>query len=144
MTQRHYIDSIRDDRDLDPQFKSLLRHHWLEEAQHAKLDTMMVEALARDLSDQEITEAFDEYLEMGGFLDNGMQQQTLFELEAFEAATGRVLTEDEREKYIEIQHQANRWTFIGTGITHPRFLETVGALSDADQKRLETVGPVFC
>jgi hypothetical protein len=32
MTQRHYLESIRDDRALDEQFKSLLRHHWLEEA----------------------------------------------------------------------------------------------------------------
>jgi hypothetical protein len=144
MTQRHYIDSIRDDRDLDPQFKSLLKHHWLEEAQHAKLDTMMVEALARDLSNEEITKAVDEYLDMGGFLDAGMRQQTLFELEAFEAATGRMLTEKEREKFIEVQHQANRWTFIGTGITHPRFMDTIASLSEADQKRLEAVGPVFC
>ena len=44
MTQRHYVESVRDDQDLDPQFKSLLRHHWMEEAQHAKLDTLMVEA----------------------------------------------------------------------------------------------------
>ena len=144
MTQRHYIDSIRDDRELDPQFKSLLKHHWLEEAQHAKLDTMMVDALARDLSEDEISKAVDEYLEMGGFLDTGMRQQTLFELEAFEAATGRVLTAEEREEFIETQHQANRWTFIGTGITHPRFMDTVAALSEAEQKRLEAVGPVFC
>src|SRR5215510_11639587 len=32
MTQRHYIDSVKDDQSLDPQFKSLLKHHWMEEA----------------------------------------------------------------------------------------------------------------
>src|SRR5262245_4572388 len=46
MTQGHFIESVRDDRQLDPQFKSLLKHHWMEEAQHAKLDTLLVEALA--------------------------------------------------------------------------------------------------
>jgi len=40
MTQRHYLDSVKDDQQLDPQFKSRLRHHWMEEAQHAKLDTL--------------------------------------------------------------------------------------------------------
>src|SRR6185436_17911707 len=30
MTQQHYLESIRDDEDLDRQFKSLLRHHWME------------------------------------------------------------------------------------------------------------------
>src|SRR5215831_14374570 len=44
MTLLHYVFSVRDTVDIDPQFSSLLRHHWLEEAQHAKLDTLMVEA----------------------------------------------------------------------------------------------------
>src|SRR6185369_4279311 len=30
MTQRHYLDSVRSDEGLDPLFKSLLRHHWME------------------------------------------------------------------------------------------------------------------
>ena len=29
-----------------PQFKSLLKHHWMEEMQHAQLDTLMVETIA--------------------------------------------------------------------------------------------------
>ena len=36
MTQRHYLDSVKDDQELDPQFKSLLKHHWMEEAQHTR------------------------------------------------------------------------------------------------------------
>ena len=144
MTQRHYIDSIRTDEDLDPQFKSLLKHHWLEEAQHAKLDTMMVEAIADGMTEAEIGKAIDEYLEIGGFLDTGVRQQTLFDLDAFEGATGRTLSEEERETFIEVQHQANRWTYIGTGITHPKFLETVGAMSSDQRDRLEEVGPIFC
>src|SRR5215813_1282968 len=38
MTQRHYLESVQDNQGLDPQFKSLLRHHWMDEAQHTKLD----------------------------------------------------------------------------------------------------------
>ena len=51
MTQQHYLGSIRDDGDLDPLFKSLMKHHWMEEAQHAKLDTLIVEALAEGRSE---------------------------------------------------------------------------------------------
>lgn len=54
MVQRHYVESIKDDQELDPQFKSLLKHHWLEEVQHAKLDTLMVESLAAGRSEAEI------------------------------------------------------------------------------------------
>lgn len=144
MTQRHYLESVKDDNELDPQFKSLLKNHWLEEAQHAKLDTQMVEALAEPLGVAEIERGVDEYLDIGGFLDNGIKQQTLFDLEAFEKATGRVLNDAEREEFIEKQHQANRWTYLGTGMTHPRFLETVERLSPEQRKRLEAVAPVFC
>ncbi|HMA79747.1 MAG TPA: hypothetical protein VKR81_02610, partial [Candidatus Binatia bacterium] len=45
ITLRHYIEGVRDNQDLDPQFKSLLKHHWLEESQHTKLDTLIVEDL---------------------------------------------------------------------------------------------------
>ena len=73
MTQLHYLDDVKDDGDLDPLFKSLLRHHWMEEAQHAKLDTLMVEALAEGRDEAGIDRAIDEYLEIGGFLDNGFK-----------------------------------------------------------------------
>lgn len=144
MTQRHYIDSVKDDQSLDPQFKSLLKNHWLEEAQHAKLDTRMVESLAENMTPDEIAKGVDEYLEIGGFLDNGVRQQTLFDLEAFEAATGRILDEGEREAFIDVQHQANRWTYLGTGMTHPRFLETLERLDPEQRKRIEEVAPAFC
>lgn len=144
MTQRHFTDSMKDNQELDRQFKSLLKHHWLEEAQHAKLDTLMVEALAKGMSDEEIEKAVDEYLEIGAFLDGAMKQQAIFDLEAFERASGRLLTASEGEKFIARQHQANRWTYIGSGMTHPRFLETLGKLSPAQRRRIEAVAPAFC
>ena len=144
MTQRHYIESVRDDRDLDAQFKSLLKNHWLEEAQHAKLDSRMVETLAAAMSPQMIERGVDEYLEIGSFLDGGVLQQTMFDLEAFELATGRILNQEEREEFIEVQHQANRWTYIGTGMTHPKFLMSLEMLSREQRERVESIAPMFC
>jgi len=144
MTQSHYIDSVKDNRELDPQFKSLLKHHWLEEAQHARLDTLMVEALAKGMSEAEMAGAVDEYLEIGGFLDEGLRQQTLFEMEAFERAVGYRLTESEAASFLAQQHQANRWTYLGSGMRHPRFLKTLGKLSPNQKSRIEEVSPVFC
>ena len=144
MSQRHYVDSIKDNQDLDTQFKSLLKNHWLEEAQHAKLDTLMVEAIADGMTQEEIATAVDEYLEIGGFLDEGLKQQTVFDLEAMERATGRTLSDEEREEFIAKQHQANRWTYLGTGLTHPKFLETLEKLSPAQRQRIEEIAPAFC
>jgi len=144
MSQRHFQESIHDDGTLDPQFKSLLKHHWMEELQHAQLDTLMVETIAEGMSQQQIDEAVDGYLAIGGFLDDGLKQKTAFDLEAFEAASGRRLTPAERDRFMTAQHQANRWTYLGTGMTHKNFLETLGNLSPAKRKMVEEVAPGFC
>jgi len=144
MVQRHYIDSIKDDQDLDPQFKSLLKHHWIEEVQHAKLDTLMVGALAAGRSEEEILHGVEEYLAIGGFLDNGLKQQVEFDLESFELASGRTLSVPQREEFQRVQLRANRWTYLGTGMTHERVLETLEWLTPKARQIVESVSPAFC
>ena len=144
MTQRHYLDSIQDDQRLDPLFRSLLKHHWMEEAQHAKLDTLMVEALSAGRSRAEIGRGVDDYLAIGGLLDAGLAQQVELDLAAFERASGRRLAGSERERLISVQRRANRWTYLGSGMTHPEFLGTVGKLDPEQRLRLEGVAPAFC
>ncbi len=143
MTQDHYLESVRDDRGLDPLFKSLLRHHWMEEAQHAKLDTLIVEALAEDRSPAEIDAAVDGYLSIGSFLDNGLASQAELNLAAFERVAGRTLGPEDRDAFLAAQHQAARWTYLGSGMVHPRFRATLGAISTAARDRIDAVAPAF-
>src|SRR4051794_16548130 len=91
MTQQHYLGSIKDDGDLDPLFKSLMKHHWMEEAHHAKLDTLIVDALAEGRAEDQIQAAIDEFFEIGEFLDNGLKAQAAFNLDALEKVLGRKL-----------------------------------------------------
>jgi hypothetical protein len=144
MSQRHYVESIRDDRDLDPLFRSLLKHHWMEEAQHAKLDTLMVEAMVDGRDAASISTAVDGYLELGMFIDNGLKAQTELNLVAFERATGRAIAPVERERLAAAQHQALRWTYIGSGMTHPKFAATLAAISPAEGVRVAAISPAFC
>jgi hypothetical protein len=144
MVQKHYVESVKDDATLDPQFTSLLRHHWMEECQHAKLDTLMVEELAGGMGEAEISKAVDGYLEIGGMIDDGLKQQVAFDLDAFTRASGRVLSGIERDTLAAQQHQAQRWTFIGSGMSHPNFLATVGALHPESRKLLGEIAPTFC
>ncbi|MFN8643970.1 MAG: hypothetical protein U0802_20805 [Candidatus Binatia bacterium] len=139
MTQRHYVDSIRDDAALDEQFRSLLRHHWMEEAQHAKLDALMVQALAQRCRPEEIDRAFDDYAAIGALIDGGLQQQAQLDLEALQRATGRRLDADTREAVLAVQRQATRYTFLGSGMTHPRFLQVIEALRPAMRPRIEAM-----
>jgi hypothetical protein len=141
MTQEHYVGSIRDDGDLDPLFKSLLKHHWMEEAQHAKLDTLIVHTLAERLSAEQIDKVMDEFFEIGAFLDGGLKQQAEFNLDALETAIGRKL--DNRDEIAAQQHQAARWTYIGSGMVHERFRATLEALSPAAAARVAEAAPLF-
>jgi hypothetical protein len=143
MTQSHYVDSVRDDGGLDPLFKSLLKHHWMEEAQHAKLDTLMVEALADGRDEAGIAAAIDEYLEIGAFLDDGLKAQARFNLDAFERATGRGLSVAEHAGLEAQQHQALRWTYLGSGMIHPKFVATLDEISPAARDRIAAVAPAF-
>jgi hypothetical protein len=143
-TQRHYLDSVKDDQDLDSQFKSLLKHHWLEEAQHTKLDTLVIEAMSAEMGTEEIKKAVDEYIDIGGFLDAGMQQQAKLDIESFERAADRRLGAVERERLLKEQLQALRWTFIGSGMTHPNFLATVEEIRPEARKQIEEMAPAFC
>ena len=144
ITLRHYLEGVRDNQNLDPQFKSLLKHHWLEESQHTKLDTLIVESVVKDATPKEIDQAFAEYAEIGGFLDNGIKQQAEFETESFVQATGRKLSNSEREEMTNAVLKGMRWTYLGTGMTHPNFLATVEEIKPEARKQIEEMAPAFC
>jgi hypothetical protein len=144
ITLRHYIEGVKDNQDLAPQFKSLLKHHWLEESQHTKLDTLIVEDLAAKASVKEIDQAFEEYGAIGAFLDQGIQQQAEFNIESFVQATGRKLSKSEREQMSQVVRKGMRWTYLGTGMTHPNFLDTVQDIKPEARAQIEKMAPAFC
>ena len=141
MTQQHYLGSIRDDGDLDPLFKSLMKNHWMEEAQHAKLDTLIVDALAVGRTEEQMDKVMDEFFEIGGFLDEGLKTQAGFNLDALELAIGRKL--EDREEILAQQHQAARWTYIGSGMVHERFRNSLHAISRRAEQRIAEAAPIF-
>jgi hypothetical protein len=113
----------------------------MEEAQHAKLDTLIVHRLAEGLSEAQIDRAVDEYFEIGAFLDSGLKTQATFNLEALETTIGLRL--EHRDELIAQQHQAARWTYIGSGMVHDRFRETLEALSPSAAQRIAEAAPLF-
>ena len=141
MTQQHYLGSIKDDGDLDPLFKSLMKHHWMEESQHAKLDTLIVDALAEGRTEDEIQSAIDEFFEIGAFLDDGLKAQAAFNLDALEKVLGRKL--ENRAEIEAQQHQAARWTYVGSGMVHERFIATLKNISPRAAERIAEAAPVF-
>ena len=137
MTQSHYVGSIRDDDDLDPLFKSLLKHHWMEEAQHAKLDTLIVDALAEGCCEEEIESVMKEFVVILGYFDRSFQVQARMNVDSLERALGRKV--DNRRELEAHQYAAARWTFIGSGLVHPRFKATLESISPRAAGRVAKV-----
>ena len=141
MTQAHYLGSVKDNGDIDPLFKSLLKNHWIEESQHAKLDTLIVDALAEGKTEEQIDKAIDEVFEIAEFLDGGLKAQAAFNLDALEEVLRRKL--EDRAEIEAQQHQAARWTFIGSGLVHERFKATLQNISPKAAARLAEAAPIF-
>ena len=144
MTQEHYVGSVRGQTELDPLFANLLRCHWIEEAQHAKLDTLIVEAIAAPMSGARIHGAVNGLLAIGAYLDTGLRKQAELNLDALERVMGRTLGRADRVKLIDQQHQALRWTFIGSGMTHKQFRATLGSLSPGELTHIDAIALKFC
>jgi hypothetical protein len=144
MSQDHYLGSVQDDSALDPQFKSLLKHHWMEESQHAALDGLLLQAMAQPAAAAKIDTAIDEYFEIGGLFDAGFKAQAELDLSAFELATRRILGETERDEFLRQQHQALRWTFLGSAMCNPNFRSALGALKGGARARVEAASIAFC
>lgn len=139
LTLHHYLASVRTDESVDPQFASLLRHHWMEESQHAKLDTLLVEKIASTLSPEEVEAGIDDFLALGKMLHDALMGQVQLDLEALERAIGRTLDEAERKEVTEAQQKNYRQVFLVQGMTNPNFVKTVSQLSPQGMARVNEV-----
>lgn len=134
MSQTHYLDSIRDAPDIDPLFKSMFRHHWIEEAQHARLDVLLIDAIAEKYDDAERERAFDDFEAIVDFLDSGLRQQAKLNVQALErASAGQLVDTDELVKQ---QHQAARYTYLASGMDHRSFRRLLDETIPAAATRL--------
>jgi hypothetical protein len=138
-TQLHYIEHVQDDGDLDGLFRDLLRFHWLEESQHAKLDTLLIGEEAEELTLEEREAAVDEVLELGGAIDGLLLQQIGMNIEALERASGRTFTDAEKEEITTYTQRAWRWTFLVSGLQHPNIVRAIGELTSEGSAKIENV-----
>jgi hypothetical protein len=137
--QLHYTAHVMDQADLDGLFRDLLKYHWLDEAQHAKLDTLLIAELVEELPLAAREAAVDELLELGGAIDGLLQQQIAMNVEALGLATGRVFTEAQRQEIQDQTLRAWRWTFLVAGLEHPQVVHLVSDITVAGPAKLRQV-----
>ena len=68
----------------------------------------------------------------------------VFDVDSFVHATGKNLSKNEREAMIAAVLKGMRWTYLGTGMTHPNFLATVEEISPEGKKQIDRMAPMFC
>jgi hypothetical protein len=124
MTQEHYTRAVRGHVEIDPNFESLLRHHWMEEAQHARIDTLLLEDMLEGASERERERGLRGYLGLLERIDGLLAAQVELDREALEFATGE-LEAAARKRFTATQHSSYREVFLRSGTDHPRVREFV-------------------
>jgi hypothetical protein len=138
-TQSHYVEHVRDRNELDGLFRDLVKHHWMDEAQHAKIDSLLIDEIVQQTTEDEREKAVDELIELGGAIDGLLSQQADLDLQSLEKAIGRTLSEKERAEIKRATQRAYRWTFIVSGLEHPNFVQIVSELTERGPAKLQAV-----
>jgi hypothetical protein len=132
LTQRHYVDAFKTDAEtIDPLFKSLFKHHWIEEAQHAKIDVLEMEKMARTAGPETIATALTDYADMCRAFATVLGEQASLDVDSFERSRGRTLGADERMSIIDDQRRAYQQIFLVQGIQNAGFVQRAGELAPA-------------
>jgi hypothetical protein len=136
MTQDHYTASVRGREDIDPRFASLLRHHWQEEAQHARIDTLLLDDMTETYAPHQREQALCAYFDLLESIDALLGAQVELDLEALAQVTGPLpgLT---RDRLRENQRASHREVFLRSGIEHPRVQEFIHRRFVGHQAELE-------
>jgi hypothetical protein len=135
-TQMHYVEHVRDAGNLDTLFRDILRYHWIDEAQHAKADSLLMEEVAATMDGADRERAVDELLELGMAVDGLLAQQVELDIAALETVCGRTIAEGDKDEIHRHQRRSYRWTFLVSGLQHPKFVRVVDELTSAGGEKI--------
>ena len=137
-TQLHYTEHVQDRAELDELFRDILRFHWIDESRDARMDTLVIDEVAGELTTDEREQAIDQLLELGGAVDGLLAQQIELDIDALQRASRRTFTGDEHDEIRTHQRRAYRWTFLLSGLQHPKFVRIVEQLTTAGAAKIAT------
>jgi hypothetical protein len=134
-TQRHYLECFEDDGELDPLVKRIFKMHWAEEAQHAKLDHLETLRAFAGVTAAERDRAIDDLIGLVTAVDGLLQTQTGHDVDNLQQYLGREFSAVARAEVAANVLRAKRYTFLETGVTHPRFQELFLSVSTPAQQQ---------
>ena len=137
-TRRHYVESIQEHTEAsgDPLYVDVLKAHWLEEAQHVKSDMLEVAQLAREMSPEELSVAFDQVTGIGGLVDATFVSQVDKEIETLQQVTGHTLSAAEMTTLRDTLYHSLSAIIAGVSLTDPSFAKVALELSKEGAAKL--------
>jgi len=134
-TQLHYRECFEENSDLDPLTKHIFKCHWMEEAQHAKMDHLETVRYFESASEPERAQAIDDLIELVAAVDGLLQTQAGHDIDNLSRYLGRRFGDAERQELLAAVLKAKRYTFLESGVTHPRFVELFQAVATPAQQQ---------
>jgi hypothetical protein len=133
-TQLHYLTCFKDNEALDPFTRHIFKSHWLEESQHARMDHLETLRAFTGIADEDRQMAIEDLIELVGAVDGLLQQQAGLDVDNLGRYLDRSLSASVRREVYAHVLDAKRYTFIGSGVTHPNFQELFGAVTTPAQQ----------
>lgn len=129
MTQQHFTQCVKGNQDLDPFFASLLRNHWLEESQHAKIDALELEKVLEYSTPEMVAQGVEDYLAILEAFKGVLLEQATMDVASLRTATGREFTEEQATQLCQSVHRAYLKTFVIYGMENLQFKKIVTTMS---------------
>ncbi len=123
ITQAHYVDAMRDNQEMEPLFTGLFKYHWIEEAQHAKLDVLQLNKLRVDAGDEQVATAINDYFDIITAFAGLLAAQAKLDVGSLARALNRSFSDSEQQAIEVAQRRAYQRAFLYDGLTNSLFLE---------------------
>lgn len=140
ITQKHYMSCFRECvEEVDASFTRLFELHWQEEAQHARLDSLEIDRIARAAKPAGITRGIDGFIGLCDALDEILREQAHLDTKTFEKLRSKPLEPAHRKAVLDTRLASYREMFIGCGLEHPVFRRIIEDLAPARLADIDTL-----
>lgn len=131
LTQAHYLAyfSDKDQAELDDSFRELFRLHWVEEAQHARIDALETLREAEPMDTGARDQAIREFTGICTAFIDILHSQAALDIESLERFAKRDLPTSDRAAVLAAQKSAYVHTFVGLGLRNRHFRDLIGRLT---------------
>lgn len=127
LTQNHYNDIFKSSVGCEPKFVEMLKFHWLEEAQHVRIDLLEVDLLVKRYSQRDLEMAFSDFVDLQKRVDEELFHAAIALIENFRKISGRSLDNNLDAELGGFLVGVFRSFLINSGVMHPVILKSVKA-----------------